>query len=97
MSVTIRDVEHIAALAKLEFSPEEKEQLVHQLNQILSYMEQLNKLDTSGVEPLTHVLDLQGRVRPDAVEPGLTADEALQNAPAKTDKFFKVPKVIGGK
>ena len=53
MSVTIRDVEHIAALAKLEFSPEEKEQLVHQLNQILSYMEQLNKLDTSGVEPLS--------------------------------------------
>jgi len=97
MSVTIRDVEHIAALAKLEFSPEEKEQLVHQLNQILSYMEQLNKLDTSAVEPLTHVLDLQGRVRQDKVEPGLTADEALQNAPAKTDKFFKVPKVIGGK
>ena len=97
MSVTIRDVEHIAALAKLEFSPEEKEQLVHQLNQILTYMEQLNKLDTSAVEPLTHVLDLQGRVRQDKVEPGLTADEALQNAPAKTDKFFKVPKVIGGK
>ena len=97
MSVSINDVERIAALAKLEFSAREKEQLTHQLNQILTYVEQLNKLDTSKVEPLTHVIDLKGKFREDRVEPGLTPDQALQNAPAKTDKFFKVPKVIGGK
>jgi aspartyl-tRNA(Asn)/glutamyl-tRNA(Gln) amidotransferase subunit C len=94
--VTIKDVEHIAALAKLKFSDKEKEELTHQLNQILAYVGQLEKLDTSHVEPLTHVLDLSNRFANDETEPGLTAEEALRNAPSKTDKFFKVPKVIGG-
>ena len=56
MSVTIKDVEHIAALARLEFSPEEKEKFTHQLNDILQYIEKLNELDTSNVEPLSHVI-----------------------------------------
>lgn len=97
MSVTIKDVQNIAALAKLRFSPEEEEQLTHQLNQILTYVGQLNKLDTSNVQPLTHVIELTGRLRDDKVVPGLSPEEALKNAPAKTDKFFKVPKVIGEK
>jgi len=95
MPVTIKDVEHIARLARLEFSEEEKQKFTHQLNQILAYMEQLNKLDTSAVEPLSHVIELSNVFRPDEVKPGLTPEEALKNAPAKTDKFFKVPKVIG--
>lgn len=96
MPVTVKDVERIAALAKLQFTEEEKQQLTHQLNQILAYVEQLNKLDTSKVEPLTHVIDLKSGLRDDKVKPGLTPEEALKNAPSKTDKFFKVPKVIGG-
>ena len=97
MAVSVRDVEHIAMLAKLEFTEEEKVKFTEQLNQILTYIEQLNKLDTSGVEPLSHVIELQNVMRPDETKPGLSTEEALRNAPAKTDKFFKVPKVIGDK
>jgi aspartyl-tRNA(Asn)/glutamyl-tRNA(Gln) amidotransferase subunit C len=95
MAVTKSDVEHIAQLARLEFSEEEKETFTKQFNDILSYIEQLNKLDTSTVEPLSHVIELSNVFRKDEVKPGLTTDEALQNAPAKTEKFFKVPKVLG--
>lgn len=95
MSVTLKDVEHVAALARLSFSPEEKQNLVKELNEILAYMEQLNKLDTTNVEPLSHVIELRNVFREDILRPGLSREEALKNAPAKTDKFFRVPKVIG--
>jgi aspartyl-tRNA(Asn)/glutamyl-tRNA(Gln) amidotransferase subunit C len=95
MSVTLKDVEHIATLARLEFSDEEKETFTHQLNSILAYVEQLNKLDTTNVEPLSHVIELGDAYREDVVRPGVTQDEALRNAPSKTEQFFKVPKVIG--
>jgi len=95
MSVTLKDVEHIATLARLEFTDEEKATFTHQLNSILAYVEQLNKLDTTSVEPLAHVIELEDVYREDVVKPGVTQEEALKNAPAKTDKFFKVPKVIG--
>jgi aspartyl-tRNA(Asn)/glutamyl-tRNA(Gln) amidotransferase subunit C len=95
MPVTLEDVDHIAKLARLEFTKEEKEKFTHQLNEILAYVEQLNKLDTGNVEPLSHVIDLSNVFRRDEVKPGLTTEEALKNAPAKTEKFFKVPKVIG--
>jgi aspartyl-tRNA(Asn)/glutamyl-tRNA(Gln) amidotransferase subunit C len=95
MAVTIKDVEHVAQLARLSFTEEEKEKLTAQLNEILQYMEQLNSLDTSHVEPLSHVIELQNVFREDILKPCLTREEALRNAPAKTEKFFKVPKVIG--
>ncbi len=97
MSVTIKDVEHIAKLARLEFSEAEKEKFTHQLNSILAHIEQLNKLDTSRVEPLAHVIELGNVFRADVVRPGISTEEALKNAPAKTEQFFKVPKVIGEK
>jgi aspartyl-tRNA(Asn)/glutamyl-tRNA(Gln) amidotransferase subunit C len=65
------------------------------LNAILAYVEQLNKLDTTAVEPLSHVIDFDNVFREDMAKPGLTPPDALRNAPAKTEKFFKVPKVIG--
>jgi aspartyl-tRNA(Asn)/glutamyl-tRNA(Gln) amidotransferase subunit C len=95
MAVTIKDVEHVAELARLSFSEEGKQRLVKELNSILEYMEQLNTLDTTNVEPLSHVIELQNVFREDALKPTLTREEALKNAPAKTEKFFKVPKVIG--
>lgn len=97
MAVTKNEVEHIAKLARLQFTEEEKEKFTKQFNEILSYIEQLNRLDTSNVRPLSHVIDLANVYRKDEVKPGLTTDEALQNAPAKTEKFFKVPKVLGEK
>ncbi len=95
MSVTIKEVEHIAALARLEFSDEEKEKFTHQLNDILQYVEKLNELDTSKVERLSHVIELSNVFRDDVVKPSISAEEALKNAPAKVDTLFKVPKVIG--
>lgn len=94
MAVDIKDVEHIAQLAKLSFSEEEKARFTEQFNEILSFMEKLNELDTSNVEPLSHVIELQNVLREDTVIPSLPTEEALKNAPAKTDRFFKVPKVI---
>jgi aspartyl-tRNA(Asn)/glutamyl-tRNA(Gln) amidotransferase subunit C len=95
MSVTLKDVEHVAALARLSFSEEEKLKLTEQLNIILEYMEELNTLDTSTVEPLSHVIELQNVFRNDLRTACVTREEALQNAPARTEKFFKVPKVLG--
>ncbi|MCK9408356.1 MAG: Asp-tRNA(Asn)/Glu-tRNA(Gln) amidotransferase subunit GatC [Bacteriovoracaceae bacterium] len=95
MSVTIKDVEHIAKLAKLEFSDTEKEKFTHQFNDILKYMDQLNSVDTANVEPLAQVIELQNVFREDVVTPSTPTDEALKNAPAATDEHFKVPKVIG--
>jgi aspartyl-tRNA(Asn)/glutamyl-tRNA(Gln) amidotransferase subunit C len=95
MSVTIKDVEHVARLARLSFSDEEKTILMCQLNEILTYMEQLNELDTATVEPLSHVIQLQNVFREDLRRECLDREDVLRNAPARTEKFFKVPKVIG--
>jgi aspartyl-tRNA(Asn)/glutamyl-tRNA(Gln) amidotransferase subunit C len=95
MSVTLKDVEHIAELARLEFDAKEKEKLTHELNDILKYIGKLNELDTSKVEPLSHVIELNNVFREDVVIPSIPTEEALKNAPEKTETFFKVPKVIG--
>jgi aspartyl-tRNA(Asn)/glutamyl-tRNA(Gln) amidotransferase subunit C len=84
----------VAHLARLSFTAEEKQLLTTQLNSILLYMEQLNALDTSGVEPLSHVIEVDNVFRPDRVTPGISREEALRNAPAHSDEYFKVPKVI---
>jgi aspartyl-tRNA(Asn)/glutamyl-tRNA(Gln) amidotransferase subunit C len=94
MAVTLQDVEHVASLARLSFTEEEKEKLTRELNEILAYMEQLNSLNTADVEPLSHVIELNNVFRKDVVAPCLTREDALRNAPAKTEEFFKVPKVI---
>jgi aspartyl-tRNA(Asn)/glutamyl-tRNA(Gln) amidotransferase subunit C len=94
MSVTVNDVEHIAHLAKLEFSEDEKEKLTHQMNEILQHMEKLNELDTSKIEPLSQVVETENVFREDVVKPSIPTEEALKNAPDKTDEHFKVPKVI---
>lgn len=94
MSVTIPEVEKIAQLAKLKFSEEEKIKLQKDMNQVLGYIEQLNELDLMDVEPLENINETENVMREDEVKPWLTTEEALKNAPAKTQKFFKVPKVI---
>jgi aspartyl-tRNA(Asn)/glutamyl-tRNA(Gln) amidotransferase subunit C len=95
VSVTINDVEHVAKLARLSFSEEEKRKLIGHLNAILDYMEQLNRLDTSDVVPLSQVTELSNVVRDDVRVVGLSREDGLKNAPARSEKFFKVPKVIG--
>jgi aspartyl-tRNA(Asn)/glutamyl-tRNA(Gln) amidotransferase subunit C len=95
MAVTLQDVDYVAGLARLSFDADEKARLTAQLNQILQYMDQLNRLDTDTVEPLAHVINLDTVLRDDLLRPSLPREEILKNAPARTDEFFKVPKVIG--
>jgi len=95
VSVTLKDVKHIAELARLEFSGEELESFTHQLNQILEYVEKLNELDTENVEPLSHPVEGNNAFREDELKPSINREEALKNAPDRDEEFFRVPKVIG--
>ena len=94
MSVTLNDVKHIAALARLKFTDTELNDFTHQLNEILSYVDKLNELDTSKVEPLSHPVEKNNVFRDDKLKPSVPTSEALKNAPEKDESFFKVPKVI---
>ncbi len=92
--ITIEEVEHVANLARLEFNEEEKKKLAQQLAKILDYIDQLNKLDTTNVEPTSHVIPVKNVIRPDIVKPSLSKEEALANAPSNVDGLFEVPKII---
>ncbi|MHB8906732.1 MAG: Asp-tRNA(Asn)/Glu-tRNA(Gln) amidotransferase subunit GatC [Melioribacteraceae bacterium] len=94
MSVTRKDVEYIAQLARLRFKDEELENFTSQLNEILNYVDKLNELDTENVEPLSHPVEEFNKFRDDELKPSIEREEALKNAPDRTDEFFKVPKVI---
>lgn len=94
MSVTRDDVRHIASLARLRFSEAEEERLAGEMTRILDYVEQLRELDTEGVPPMAHVLDLHNVFRPDEVAPRIAREEALRNAPDADSDYFRVPKVI---
>ena len=94
MSVRIEEVEHIARLAMLSLSPREKEKFTRQLNLILEYMAQLDQVDTSNVDPMSHPLGLTNVFREDEVQASLSVDDALKNAPDRSGDYFRVPKVI---
>ena len=96
MSVNRKDVEHIAELARLKFNEEELENFTNQLNEILTYVEKLNELDTENVEPLSHPVENNNVFRDDIVKPSIQKNEALKNSPENDENFFRVPKVIGG-
>jgi aspartyl-tRNA(Asn)/glutamyl-tRNA(Gln) amidotransferase subunit C len=88
------DIEKVARLARLELSEEEKVTFGSQLEQILTYMEQLNRLDTSGVEPTSHAIPVYNVFREDEVRPSLPQEEVLAIAPDEEDGHFKVPRII---
>jgi aspartyl-tRNA(Asn)/glutamyl-tRNA(Gln) amidotransferase subunit C len=94
MLISDAQVEHVARLARLALSPEEKQRLTEQLNAILRYMEQLNEVPTEGVEPTAHVLDLVNVLRDDTVHQMLAADTAMANAPETAHHFFVVPRIV---
>lgn len=94
MSITIKDVEHVADLARLELSEQEKAVYTEQLNAILKYAGQLDALDTEGVEPTSHAVPLFNVMREDEVRPSLPLEQVLLNAPDHEDGQFKVPAVL---
>ncbi|MDA8431604.1 MAG: Asp-tRNA(Asn)/Glu-tRNA(Gln) amidotransferase subunit GatC, partial [Nitrospiraceae bacterium] len=87
-------IDHIASLARLSVSEEEKSLFGAQLESILSYMDKLNELDTSAVDPTSHVLEISNVTREDVTAQSLDREDALANAPDKTEKFYRVPKII---
>jgi aspartyl-tRNA(Asn)/glutamyl-tRNA(Gln) amidotransferase subunit C len=89
-----KEVEHIAWLAHIELSDEEKALFTGQFNEILDYFKTIDIVDTEGVEPTYHVLDLKNVHRKDETKPSLSTEEALKNAPRKEKKFFKSPRII---
>jgi aspartyl-tRNA(Asn)/glutamyl-tRNA(Gln) amidotransferase subunit C len=94
MKIDNSTVDKIAHLARLEFNAEEKEGIVKDMNNMLGFIDKLNELDTSNVEPLIYMSDEVNVLREDDVKVEITQEEALKNAPKKDSDYFKVPKVI---
>lgn len=87
-------IEYVGILAKLELSKEEKEQAKKDMARMLDYFDKLNELDTTGVEPLSHVVKIQNVFREDVVTNGDEHEKTLQNAPGEKDDMFMVPKTF---
>lgn len=94
MKIDNETVDKIAHLARLEFENESKEAMVKDMNNMLGFIDKLNELDTSAVEPLIYMSDEVNVLREDVVKQEITQEEALKNAPKKDSDYFKVPKVI---
>ena len=94
--VTLDQVRHVAKLARLAIPEDRLPDFTAKLEGILGYVDLLNEVDVSGVEPTSHAIRMSNVVREDIVKPGLSLEAVLQNAPESDGPFFKVPKVIGG-
>jgi aspartyl-tRNA(Asn)/glutamyl-tRNA(Gln) amidotransferase subunit C len=88
------DISHVAKLANLSLTDEEKVKFEKQLEETISYIESLEKVDTSGIEPTSQVTGLENILREDVVEPSLSQNEALQNAKSTHNGFFKVKGIM---
>ena len=94
MSVDLQTVKRVAHLARIAVSEEDAQRMTGELNAILGFVEQLNEVDVSGVEPMTSVTPMEMKKRQDAVTDGNKAADIVANAPATEENFFLVPKVV---
>jgi aspartyl-tRNA(Asn)/glutamyl-tRNA(Gln) amidotransferase subunit C len=94
MSVDISTVKRVARLARIAVTDEDAERMTGELNTILGFVEQLNEVDTAGVEPMTSVTPMEMKKRQDGVTDGNKAADIVANAPATAENFFLVPKVV---
>ena len=88
------NIDHVAKLARLALTPEEKATFAQQLGNVLHHIEQLRKVDVSGVEPTAHAFAVSNVWQEDVARPGLPVDQALRNAPAQRENMIAVPKVV---
>jgi len=88
------DIKYVAHLARIALTPEEEQKFGAQLTHILGYVEKLNQLEVSNVEPMAHAVPLANVFRPDEIRPSLSNEEALRNAPAKANGLFLTPKIV---
>jgi len=94
MKITREQVEHIAHLARLEFSEKEIEAFTRQMDNILTYFDKLQEVDTTSVEPTSHAIKVKNIFRDDEVKKSIGSDLSLKNAPEKEGNCFRVPKII---
>ncbi|KYH34687.1 glutamyl-tRNA(Gln) amidotransferase subunit C [Clostridium tepidiprofundi DSM 19306] len=94
MSVTKKDVEYVAKLARLEFAEDEKEALINDLNSILGYIDKLNELDTDDVDIVVNPYYLENKFREDEVQPSLQLKDVIDNAPKHLEEYIVVPRVV---
>ena len=94
MSVDLETVKRVARLARIAVSEEDAARMVGELNVILGFVEQLNEVNVTGVEPMTSVIPMAMKKRQDVVNNGGRADDIVANAPATDERFFMVPKVV---
>jgi aspartyl-tRNA(Asn)/glutamyl-tRNA(Gln) amidotransferase subunit C len=94
MSVDTETVRRVARLARIAVTPEDAERMTGELNAILGFVEQLNEVDVTGVEPMTSVIPIEMKKRQDVVTDGGKAADIVANAPATEENFFLVPKVV---
>jgi aspartyl-tRNA(Asn)/glutamyl-tRNA(Gln) amidotransferase subunit C len=94
MPATDLDVKYVAHLARLNLTPDEEKKFGAQLGQVLGYIDKLNQLDVSHVEPTAHAVPLINVTRADEIRPSISNDEALKNAPAKANGLFLVPRIV---
>lgn len=94
MRLTQDQVEHIALLSRLKLSDEERARMTTQINEIMAFFEQLAELDTTDVEPTSHVLPMSNVLRADEVKSSLPVDDVLANAPERAGDTFRVPRVV---
>ncbi len=93
--LTVSDVEHVARLASLSLTEEEKKLFCQQLGEILDFAGQLNEIDTEGVEPAFHSIPLTNIFREDRLHKSMEIELALANAPEREENYFKIPRIIG--
>ena len=93
-SSTDLNIDHVAKLARLALTPEEKATFAQQLGHVLHHIEQLGKVDVSGIEPTAHAFAVTNVWAEDAACPGLPVEQALRNAPAQRENMVVVPKVV---
>lgn len=94
MKISKKEVEHVAHLARLTLTDEELEKMTGQLDNILSYVDKLEELDTSQVVPTSHVFSVSNAFREDVEKESLSQAEALRNGPQQDGEMFQVPKII---
>ena len=94
MTISKKDVEHVAKLARLGLSDEEKSLFTEQLSKILGYAETINKLDTDKIEPTSHAIPMKNVLREDKVKPCKDLKSIMANAPAEEDNMFSVPRIL---
>ncbi len=94
MEITLKMIDHLAHLSRLEFDIDKKEGIQNELTRMVGFIEKLQEVNTEGIEPLVFMSDVQNVWRKDEIKGSTNRDEALANSPAKGDVYFKVPTVI---